>query len=88
MGSRIVTLKCGTNYSFKLRAHNKSGWGEDSSVVAHTTVSTGLAPWPISSIMLTYVNTSPTTLIGFGTWVLIGSDTLAGATVYVWRRSA
>jgi hypothetical protein len=44
--------------------------------------------WPVGSVMPTAVNTNPNTLVGFGTWTSLGTQTIGSTTVYYWKRGS
>lgn len=55
-----------------------------------TVVNSNVEFYPVYSVYMAIVNTNPATLLGFGTWAVVGAGTttISGVTVYVWKRTA
>lgn len=55
---------------------------------AGDTIATALTQLPIGYVLSNTTNTDPTTDLGYGNWVYLGSQTIGSTTVYYYENTA
>lgn len=74
-----------TTTTYTVIHHTEAEWNTLNDRIATVETKTS---WPIGSVFIGASKTDPNTLLGFGTWNLLGEDTLASTAVYIWQRTA